>query len=188
MEESDFVKKQRRYEKSEFWICGVFILVLIVIGIHNYRTNENFWEMQFSSVMTLLVAVLISYLFTQRRNDRRKQKEILLKLLELIQAVTENPTSYTISPVKENWEQERQNILMVKRRLSNHIRMLKKESVNFGVQEKADKIDEVFQDYELLISENIDKMKILSENRTELQRLLDSISKYAFEIMFELYN
>ena len=65
---------------------------------------------------------------------------------------------------------------------------VKKESVNFGVQEKADKIDEVFQDYELLISENIDKMKILSENRTELQRLLDSISKYAFEIMFELYN
>ena len=92
------MKKQRRYEKSEFWICGVFILVLIVIGIHNYRTNENFWEMQFSSVMTLLVAVLISYLFTQRRNDRRKQKEISLKLLELIQAITENPTSYTISP------------------------------------------------------------------------------------------
>lgn len=51
-----------------FTALFVLIIVLAVVNIF-YIKNDNFWEMSIGSCLTLLVALSVSYYFTQKNQD-----------------------------------------------------------------------------------------------------------------------
>lgn len=58
----------------------VFVLVCIVLGIYNLKNNTEFLKTPLSTIMSILAAVIVSYLFVQKKTDNRRKCEKIDKL------------------------------------------------------------------------------------------------------------
>ncbi len=162
----------------------VFAVVggLIWIGLYNFNTNSKFWEMSFFNIVTIIVAVCVSFYLTQRFSDIRKKKDIFQKVLEDIQSIVGSSDAYLI---EDNTEKE--SLLMRLRGLNLKLATAKKCASFLGVEKEIDYLSSTFKEYETLISDHISDLNYLKHSRKELQRPLDIIYNHIYEVLLKLY-
>lgn len=56
-------------------IIIIIIIVFSVLIIYNCINNHNFWETSITDIITLIIAIFLSYFFTEKNSNIRKKKK-----------------------------------------------------------------------------------------------------------------
>lgn len=161
----------------------ISILVLISLGAYNWKNNANFLDASLTNLLTLGVAVIISFHFVQRNTDRRKQKETLTQILKDVRDILADPAAYKIAantPSKE--------LTLRNRSISNRILLLKKYAKKFDIEEDILDIDKKFNEYSEIISDHFQNISELAAMSAELKRPLDLIVTRSYQAEITLYR
>lgn len=171
-----------------FTVLGT-IIALIVLGVGVYGTFkiENFWNINFAQVITLLVAILIAFMATQAKNDERKIKERMEKLFDTIIQLVSEPSFYSISSDSDPSETKK-TIMLVNRRISNCISTLKETAESVGVAEQIKYIDSEFSQYNEFVSEHINDMPYLAKSENDLRKYANNIASKCDCAVIALYK
>lgn len=180
------MSKKRLSPEAKFRVFVLLVLVIIVglggLILYNIKTNPSFWETSVSSCITIIIALVFSYWLVQRKNDLRKQKEILASLLFDLRTQFEKEDMYDLSQMSPN------SINMRNRDISNKIGILDSVKEEFSIAADVDFIYEKFDEYKELIGNHITDPGYLQNSSFELKRPIMLISTKLFEIAFGLYR
>lgn len=166
-------------------IFGLLVLgVLVIMGLNIFvLKNQNFWETSITQCLTLLVALVISYLFSQKRLDERRQKDAYLKLLEKVQQLVSDKALYEI-----NTAADINLTLMKKRELNNCFTILEKYASKFSLDEDIKFMVEKKQEYVDFFGNHSGDIEYLSKSSNDLLRPLTLIESRVMEIMIKLFD
>lgn len=160
----------------------VFLLLFTAFLIFNAVTNPKFWEASFVNCITIGIAIVISYYFVQKKNDRRKQKDIVLDLIQDIQILVGQKATYDFSGQKP------QDITMRARELSNKIHILETIKDDFFISAEVEFVRSKFDEYNDLIGEHIDNLDYLLQSQKELKRPIELIDAKLIETSLRIYE
>ena len=59
-------------------VAVVLAVAFVIFVFYNIINNDEFWNASAVNIITILIAIVISYFFVQRKSDIRKQKDIIL--------------------------------------------------------------------------------------------------------------
>lgn len=180
------MSKKRLSPEAKFRVFVLLVLVITVglggLILYNIKTNPSFWETSVSSCITIIIALVFSYWLVQRKNDLRKQKEILASLLFDLRTQFEKEDMYDLSQMSPS------SINMRNRDISNKIGILDSVKEEFSIAADVDFIYEKFDEYKELIGNHINDSGYLQNSSFELKRPIMLISTKLFEIAFGLYR
>lgn len=154
---------------------------LIFVG-YNIKTNVKFWEASAVNCITIGIAIVFSYYFAQRQNDRRKRKDVILNLISKIQALVGQDDMYDFSA------QEKNQIIMRNRDLNNRIHILESIKKDFSISGEVSFIREKFDEYNTFIGEHIEDMNYLRQSKQTLKRPIELIDIKLTEMALKLYQ
>ena len=164
-------------------ILIIFVLVSIIwLIIYNIKTNDQFWEASAANCITIVIALLNAYRLVQRKNDLRKQKELIANLILDLRSQLDKEDMYDLSNKSEK------DINMRNRDISNKIEILDGIKGKFKIESGVDFISEKFDEYKEFIGNHIDDRDYLISSHSELKRPILLISNKLFEISLELYS
>lgn len=150
--------------------------------LYNVINNDEFWNASAVNIITILIAIIISYFFVQRKSDVRKQKEIILGLISGLQLQISSEKAYAFSG------QTGEEIMMRKRDISNKIHILSEVQDTFSLQEEVKFICDRFDEYDNLISDHITDLEYLCKSQNELRRPLELINTKLVSMSINLYK
>ncbi len=103
-------------------IITVILLAFVTsIGIYNIINNKKFFDASITALLTIVIAIIFSYWFTQIKSDKRKRSEKIDSMLYKIQSIISDPGFLSV----ETDEICRKN-LIAHRSVGNKITYLKK--------------------------------------------------------------
>lgn len=170
--------------KKIIWVVPVLFLgAIIYVGVINYTNNSEFMNASVTQIITLLIAVIITFYITQYKNDQRKIKDYAESIIRKIQNVVMDEGFISFDEGTET-----KQITMVNRKMSNYIDVLKKyaEKLNFSTDAKY--IEEEFQRYREFVDEHISDIEYLNKSATTLQNHAEKIEQKCDLIIFNLYK
>lgn len=153
-----------------------------VFVLYNIRYNEEFWSASAVNIITILIAVVISYFLVQRKSDRRKQKEILLDLINKLRLLIDSEETYDFTG------QSREEIMMRNRDISNKVQILTNLQTVFGIEEDMKFIQEKTEEYLSLVGDHSMDLDYLIKSKKELQRPLMLISTKLVSMSIDLFQ
>jgi hypothetical protein len=113
----------------EKWTSRIAVIVtagvVCWLMLHNWKSKE-FFDASFTTCISIIIAVGISYLLSQRQTDKRKQKEILQSVLKALQDRINDPGAYSIT---ESLHQKASHQGIAKYRIICHCWMVKKRNL-----------------------------------------------------------
>ncbi len=163
-------------------VGAICVLAIIALAVYNISTNCHFWEVSAANIATILIALIVSFYLVQRKNDQRKQKEILLDLLFKVQHQLEDEKAYNFA------NQKKEEILMRNRNISNRIQILENIQNTFSIEKDVVFIKEKFDEYQTLIGNHISDIPYLCSSTVELKRPLDLIVNRLILMAISLYK
>ncbi len=178
------------YIKHKFIIPSmVFCFIVIAVGFISWRIDPTrFWSFSVANCLTLLVAVLLSFLYAQKQAetdrdlaDLRKQKEAAIQLLRALEETVRSPSACVLSDADGT-----EMLTMTKRRMSNYIGTLKRNSMGFGIDDEIKLIEDKFSEYSELVGNHIDDLDHLRKSQKDLQRPLEIIETKIYDLYFIL--
>ena len=169
-----------KINKVLFWF---FFVLVLCISVHAAICTKSFWDFTISSALTLLVALIISYYLTQRQEDSRNKKEILVGLVNKIQLIIQNPAMTVIS-----MPDEKDSILMRNRSLNNYICILEEHKEEFRIAEDVQFIRDRYDEYRRIIDNHINDVSYLSKSAKELSRPIELMNSKLYELMLKIYE
>lgn len=161
----------------------VFLVLLVIILNVFVMKNKDFWDASVTSCLTLLVALVVSYYFSQKNLDERRQKETYLKLLEKVQRLVSDKDLVEIRTSADI-----EVVLMKKRELNNYVYILKKYAEKFSLKEDIKFIEEKTQEYTDFLGNHQQDVEYLKKSSNELARPLLLIDSRLSEIMIKLFE
>ena len=170
--------------KGKYILIVCFILVILIVAIYNiiHFGYCNFLQASVSQLLTLLVAIIVSYYLVQKRSDEKNKKEIIIRLLADIQKEVTNEDAYRISV-----NSKPATLTLRNRTLNNYLDTLSNYGELFGISEQVCFLQEKLSEYTDCIGNHIDDIDFLSKAELDLQRPLALINSKAYEIMLNLY-
>lgn len=174
-----------REHRNVRWIIIALLLFLVILGIYNGFFNKQFLEMPIYHLLSLFFALAFAFYFSNKFNDDRRLKEIVVSILCKIQDATLAEYLYKFSnPIQKN---EKQNMLMKKRYLENKIAALEKVCKRLNFDEKLEYIKQRFKEYDDLVGEHMDDGSGLSAIELQLRKQLSLIEDKCDEIIIDLH-
>ena len=170
-----------RKQKS-FWVVLAVCLLICIIGLYNVGHNDKFFEMSFSTTVSLVLAIGVSFYIVQKQTDRRIQKQLFIDLLKSLQVLVDDEKSYIFS------DNNSKEILMRKREISNKLSFIKKYNNKFNFDTSTEFLEEKFNEYDEIIGNHIQDLDTLNKIHNDIKRPLSLMSQKLFEMMIELYN
>jgi hypothetical protein len=164
-------------------VAIVAIIIAILFIWYNLKNNEDFFKAPFTTLLTILVAVFISYKLTQYQTDKRKQKDIIVDILLSIQGIILKNEVVIITETTSKEE-----INMNKRHISNLLMILKTYKEKFSISDEVNFIIARFTEYETFVGDHIEDIPYLQKSSKELRRPLDLMEQKIFSIMLKLYE
>ena len=165
------------------WVAIVGVALVIGLLVYNIIKNEQFFEASFSTCLSLLAVIGISFFLSQRLTDKRKQRDIMLKVVESLEILVADSRLYKIT--METTEEE---ILMRNRAISNRISILAQCPNRVGIDEQVRFIQEKFKEYEDFVGNHIKDRTYLTQSEKELRRPIELIDHKTYELMLKLYE
>lgn len=165
-----------------FGVLVIFVFFLMVMNVFVWK-NEDFWDASITSCLTLLVALVVSYYFSQKNLDERRQKEAYLKLLEKVQQLV---SEKVLVEIKKDTDIE--VVLMKKRELSNCVFILKEYADKFSLNEEITFIEEKAQEYTEFLGNHQQDIAYLEKSSKDLARPLLLIDSQICKAMIKLFD
>ena len=163
------------------------LLVLSIIGITIYNlfvTFKDFFKLNFSQASTLIVAILIVYYANQIITDKRKIKENIERIALSIQKFTDDRKYFDFSDFDDN---RIAVYLIMQKKIKNYIYILKKYSKKEKIGDYIKYIEDEFNFYNDLVSENQSNIELLIKSKNTLVNKLQNISTKCNEMIAEMY-
>ena len=173
----------KKIVKGVIFAILIFSVVYVMCMNVFVWKNNDFWNTSFTSCITLIVALVVSYYYAQKNLDERRQKESYLKLLEKVQRLVSDKDLIEIK-TKEDIE----IVLMKKRELNNYMCILKKYAKKFSLQKDIDFIEGKVKEYAELFGDHQHDIGYLKNNSNDLSRPLLLIDSRISEVMIKLFD
>lgn len=171
--------------KSGLWVSIVSTICIIILALFNIFSDlsNTFFEISISTCLTALIAIWLSFTYTQKRIDTRSQKETLVHLLNSIRATIEVQEAYRILENTTDTE-----LTMRNRNLNNYVDILARYADRFNVKDEVGFVKEHIKEYTDMVGEHLSDKEYLSKSERELRRPLDLVSSKIYDIMMKLYD
>ena len=184
-------EENKRGSKGVLWLAVIAGVLILGAGAISWVIHPHgFWKLTIGNVLTLLVAVMLSFLFVQwkaekdrEKADKREQKEAAIRLLGAMQELIADKAAYEVSK-----NEDVQVLTTIKRRLSNYIKILEEHSAGFGLDREIEFIKEKFNEYDSFIGNHMSDVAYLEKSSCDLRRPLDLIDYKIYEMIFILHK
>jgi len=170
--------------------CHINNLILIISGIivlnlftYNLFFNSDFLIIPIYHLLNLIVAILFTFYFVQKRTDDRKTKEVLEDLISKIQNEIADKESYNFFIGFD-----KKVILQKIRRVRNKIFLLDKFKDKFNITEEVEYISKNFDEYRNDIGEKIEDTNYLINNQKKYLKYLSLIDDKCDQLRIKLYQ
>lgn len=171
-------------KKWMLWLIPIiFAIGIFVLGICNHINNDKFWEASIYQVITLLMAILITFYATQYKNDQRKVKDYAENVIRKIQAIIVDERFVDFNENTEN-----KAVTMTNRKLNNYISILNEYGKKLGFQKDAEYVAEQFKAYRTFVDEHLSDKDYLSKSSPTLQMYAENIEQKCENIILNLYK
>lgn len=167
----------------------VLIIAVIAMSCVNIFVlhNNNFWEMSAAQALTLLVAIVIAFWATQRKNDERKIKEQIEKITEKIQAEVSSPDFVSFN-ISSDPSEVQKTITMTTRKLRNAVDILRAYSKKLDIIGEVKYIEDQIKGYSDFVSVKVGDLDYLSKSETHLRMYAENINSKCDYIILKLYT
>lgn len=148
-------------------VIGVFIVGCICLSVYNWQFNPEFLVTPLSTILSILIAVVVSFYFVQKKTDHRRKNEKIDKLLYKIQDII----------LDKNFLEVKEKDLIVQRSLANKIEYLANYS-DHNISSEIGKIKDKFEDYRTFYGNHYKDADYMKKSQQELLnyvRLIDDI-------------
>jgi hypothetical protein len=175
---------ERSKNKSLFvWIFIAMITVaIIILFLYNFKENKGFFIISINTLINILMAIILTYFFTQRKHDQRKQKDIYFNLITELQQLLDKECAYRIL------SEDRRDIRLNNRALANKINALKECYLSCKYKSELKYIEDQFREYKEFIGNNNSNTEYLKDSEQVLTMYLMNISSKLDSIIVKLYN
>lgn len=183
------MKNRENTEKAknicfETLIFAAIALSLIALSIYNLIISySDFLKINIGSIITFTLAIVVTYLFNQKKSDERKKKDQIEKLLVKLQISLSS--DYVVCIDNEN--SKKLNTIF-QRFFDNRIDMLTKLDTNIVNKKSLQYIKERFKEYKLAIGNEIHDFEGLRDLETELTKYIQNIDYKIDEILLNIYK
>lgn len=163
---------------------GLFIAVLWVGNlIYRFCTDTwlQFFELQLSSLISITLAFLIAYVFSQKQTDFRKKKDVISDIVNRIIADLSDVRMYSISS-----KEDIQFVLMKYRSLDNRVKLIKKFEADFDIKTDMEYINDKLEEYWTFVSNHVSDTEYLAKSQNELQSFVQNITNKLESIVVEI--
>lgn len=163
----------------------IIILVLIFLAsiISAILDYSSFFKISLSNCFTLIVAVVFTYYFNQKKQGNRRFYDSAVKILESIQNIIVN------SFISNNFDQSRITELQQNMRIvRNKIDVLKTVQDNLDIKSEIDYIDSNFNSYKSIIDNHLSDYEHLNRCSMELNNLITLLDGKITETIIKIYK
>ncbi|MBQ8299698.1 MAG: hypothetical protein IJX99_07620 [Clostridia bacterium] len=168
--------------KIKYLLPALVALAVSCVLYCNFKTNTDFFKMDFSSGITVLIGIIISYFLVNRDNNEKNLKDTTEKIIDKIQGMIRNPMMY-----KFNEDVDVRDIHMTKRAIDNKLNLLKKVSKKLDFENEIEYIISQFDEYVTLVDDHINDIEYLKRSELDLKRRILLIDDKFDEIKLKLY-
>lgn len=154
----------------------IFLVGCVALGIYNWRTNVNFFTAPLTTIVSIVVAVVISYFFVQRKTDDRRKREKVDKLLYKIQEMI----------LDEKFIEVKEQDLIIQRSIANKITYLKNNVIDKNIKTQVERIEEIFGEYREFYSNHYKDVTYMEKSKKELANYVTRIDDVCDEIHMKL--
>ncbi len=168
-------------KNSKMLFCFVVVIVAALSFLMGYNINQNtqFLNISASVIINVLVAAGITFYFTQRKHDERKQKEIVATIILRLQTYLDKECAYKI--------EDTNNTLMNNRAINNSIAALKACGEYKKYKSGLDYIENQFKHYKNLFGNHKHDLEYLKKSEPEFSRFTTNMSSKLEKILVQLY-
>ena len=156
-------------------ILGILFAALIFIAGYNIvKGNEEFLNATLIQIMTLMVALGITFWANQFKTDQRKKKEHAEELIIKLQALVTDETFCCFS-TSSNVDEITKSTGIRNRKISNYIQILLAYDINAEFKTNIQYILGQFEDYRLKIGDHITDIEYLAKTEADFRRIAENI-------------
>lgn len=166
------------------WVFFVVLAgLLLFLGAYNFSNNDSFFEASLVNIITIGIAVGVSYWLTQKQTDRRKQKDLVVSLVLKIQLQISEESMYCLG------DKPKEEITLRNRNINNQLNILQTLAAKkFSIEKEIKFVMDSFSEYETFVGDHIDNPDYLAQSKKELQRPLGLMDSKLSEIAIKLYS
>lgn len=156
------------------------VLLLLIVGlcIYNLVNNPNFLDTSFTALITIAIALIFSYWFTQIKNDKRKRNEKIDTLLYKIQEIVRN-----LDFISADTDEVCRKNLISHRSIANKIKYIKiacEDDKN--IQEKVSQLEDEFKRFREFYGNHYAQKDYMKDSIKDLLNYITIIDDKADEI------
>lgn len=163
------------------------MLIGIVAGFNLVANYQSFLTASAAQVLTLLIALSVAFWANQYKNDQRKSKEHVERIILKIQNIVSDEEFSQISS-KDDKDKVKKQILIRNRKVNNYISILKDYSNELKFDEEIKYIENEFIQYKEKTGAHIEDLDYLSKTEDEFRKNAENIDTKCENIILKLYK
>ena len=147
---------------------------------------ESYISAPIHSIITIVLALFVSYYLVQKNTDKRKRYELAERLIEQ----AKNKVTDVLSLLHNN-ELTKKNYLLPKRAISNKLDICERITVKENYKVKLNQCKEKIKNFETFIEDGTTKNdldKYIRDNKQEAIKIFEDIEHYCDEIIVGLWT
>lgn len=168
--------KKKFDKKILIIIIGIVVIVFFVFM--NYD-NTFFFDATAIELIMLLVGILLTFFYVERRNDKERKNIAIEHLIDSIEGIVDNPKFCTLD--------ENRTALMLHKSCGNKIKYLKDASIK-EFKDDIDFISNEFDEIRALYSEHMENENELKMLENDFKRHVQNIRDKCDKIRINLYT
>lgn len=162
-------------------ITALFVISICAQYFKGMPVWLKYLSLPFSSILTISVAIFISYFLTQQRNDKRKFADTTLIIIERLFAILSSPKLYTITI-----DEDITFIRISQKRIDNALDILSKNIKDESMLTKVTYMKNQLNMYWEHISNHLTDFSFLQKSQPELLNYITNIEGRLSELMFDI--
>ena len=163
---------------------GCVIVFLLGIGIYNIVVDAGaFFTASIYQIISLLFAIVITYLLTQRKNDKRRKNDMLDKMILGIQKDISEKTLVCYAT-----EEERSIALLLQKSLASRLEYLKNARMCASIVDEIDYISKEMENLREFYGSHMTDKEYMEKSSTDFEKYIVNISDKCFSIRLKLYE
>lgn len=162
------------------WI--VVVLMFGSLSIYNIKHNDTFFDVPVTSLLTVVVAIFVSYGLVQNRNNKRKKNDKLSSLLYKIQGIIQQEEF-----IESKSESIQRRNLIMQRSVGNKIKYLKKGcEKDASIKNLVEQMEDEFLRFREFYGEHYKDQEYMEKSEKELINFIVKMDDIADKIHIEL--
>ena len=173
--------------KNQKWIVIIVFVViaigLLILSVYNSFNNNDFWNVSISSILSLFIALYISFYMTQLISERRERNNHIEKLLiDICNIVNSDEIFDTGDDAKKN------KAKILQRKMANKIDILKGYNLEGKSGDEIKLLDEHFKGVRDLFGNHINESDFKQRNDVDIMNYISKIEDCCDRIIHEMYK